>query len=80
MKKHKLTSALVRIITQISGAKGYKLFWGTQSRRYTSKQDIGAQTSYRVPGLIKGVTYYFSAKSYNDSVTSNFGNEVKYVP
>lgn len=78
-KKPQLTTALVSW-TQIANATGYRVMWGTVARQYSYVQDVGNNLSYRVPNLKKGATYYFSAKSYNRTQTSPFGNEVRYVP
>lgn len=78
-RKPKVKSALVSW-TQIADATGYKLFWGTRSKVYTYSQDVGNQTSYRVGNLIGGTNYYFSAKSYNATELTGFGNEASFRP
>lgn len=78
-KPIKIKSALVSW-TQIANATGYKLFWGTRSRVYGYSQDVGNQTNYRVGNLIGGTTYYFSAKSYNATDLTGFGNEATFRP
>lgn len=74
-----LTTALVSW-TQIANAQGYRVFWGTVSRQYSYNQDVLDTLQYRVPELVRGKTYYFSAKSFNSNQVSPFGNEVEYVP
>jgi hypothetical protein len=57
---------------------GYKLYYGTASRQYTSHIDVGPNTSYTVVGLPDGSTYYFAVTAYDlsRSVESGFSNEV----
>src|SRR5687768_7364618 len=51
---------------------GYNLYFGTTSRSYGTKINIGNQTSYTVTGLAGG-TYYFVVTAYNASgVESGF--------
>lgn len=76
-RKPKLQTATVTW-QQIANATGYKLFWGTRSKVYTYSQNVGNQLNYRVGNLVGGTTYYFSAKSYNASQESGYGNEVAH--
>ena len=56
---------------------GYKVYYGTASGEYVHCIDVGMTTSYRLDGLLEGVTYYFAATAYNNSgLESNFSNEV----
>ncbi len=61
---------------------GYKLYYGTISRNYTSNIDVGNQTSYTVSGLQGGATYYFAVTAYDSSwLESGYSNEVsKQIP
>src|SRR4051812_19669802 len=43
---------------------GYVIVYGTQTNNYPFKIDVGNQTSYAVPGLVDGVTYYFAVQAY----------------
>jgi hypothetical protein len=55
---------------------GYKLYYGTATRSYTTSLSVGNQTSYTVTGLGAG-TFYFAVTSQNASGTqSSFSNEV----
>lgn len=58
---------------------GYKLYWGTQSGKYTLLADVGNSTNEVVSDLQDGTTYYFAATAYdvqgNESV---YSNEVSY--
>jgi hypothetical protein len=63
-----------------SDTSGYKLYFGTSSRNYTTTIDVGAQTSYVVSNLQSGLTYYFAATAYTGTgVQSSFSEEVSYV-
>ncbi len=59
---------------------GYKVYWGTLSKNYSWSGDAGAQTTYTVPSLNQGATYYFAATAYDATRTeSGFSNEVTYT-
>lgn len=61
---------------------GYMLYYGQAPGSYASKIDVGRATTYTVPNLADGKTYYFSATSYDAGrVESGHSNEVsKLVP
>jgi len=44
---------------------GYKVAFGVQSGVYATEIDAGTQTTYQVPGLTGGVTYYFVVRAYD---------------
>ena len=46
---------------------GYKIYYGTASRNYTTSEDVSDTTSYTITNLDEGVTYYFAAKAYDTS-------------
>ena len=61
-----------------SDMDGYNIYVGTSPRTgtdpkicgmcgYTTKIDVGNVTTYRVPGLIQGKTYYISVTAYDTS-------------
>ena len=59
---------------------GYKVYWGTSSANYSWSADAGNQTTYAVPDLNEGATYYFAATAYDSSrVESNFSNETTHT-
>jgi uncharacterized repeat protein (TIGR02543 family) len=63
-----------------SGLTGYKIYWGTVSGNYSWSTDAGARTTYTVPSLSEGATYYFAATAYDATHTeSGFSNEVPYT-
>jgi hypothetical protein len=58
---------------------GYKIYYGKQSKTYTSAVDAGNGTSYKVTGLDDGVEYFFAVKSYSKDRTiesAGYSNEV----
>jgi hypothetical protein len=63
----------------VTGATGYRLYYGTSSGNYSSSVDAQNQTSATVSGLTDGARYYFAAKAYNSATTSGFSNEVSAV-
>jgi hypothetical protein len=55
---------------------GYKVYYGTSSRTYSSPIPLGLQTTYTVSGLAAG-TYYFAVTAFNSGgLESAFSNEV----
>ena len=59
--------------------QGYKIYYGTASRNYTTAVNAGNVTSYAVTGLSDSTTYYFTATAYNGTVESTFSGEVTYT-
>lgn len=59
---------------------GYNIYFGTSSQIYTSKLSFGNVTNATITSLADGVTYYFSATTY-DSLNreSAFCDEVVYT-
>lgn len=61
--------------------KGYKLYYGTSSRGYTSSIDVGNSTTYLISDLSEGTKYYFAATAYDICGNeSGFSNEIFYSP
>ncbi len=59
-----------------SGLGGYELHYGTKSGKYTQNADVGNVTTYQVPSLEGGVTYYFAVTSYGTGgASSSYSNE-----
>jgi len=63
----------------VSGAAGYRVYYGTTSATYTANLDAGSKTTATVTGLTDGTTYYFAVKAYAGTVTSGYSNEVSSV-
>jgi hypothetical protein len=56
---------------------GYKVYYGAASKNYGWSVDVGKVTTFTVPNLNDGVTYYFAATAYNTAkVESTFSGEV----
>ena len=49
----------------VTGAVGYKVYYGTASGNYTASVDAGAVLSKDITGLTNGQIYYFALTSYN---------------
>lgn len=60
-----------------SDLQGYRVYYGTSSRNYTTNTDVGNVTSYTVSGLATGATYYFAITALDTSGNeSGFSGEV----
>ncbi|OPX98104.1 MAG: hypothetical protein A4E58_01041 [Syntrophorhabdus sp. PtaB.Bin006] len=62
-----------------TNVKGYKIYYGTASRDYNLFIDVGDATTWTVPDLNEGATYYFAATAYNDSqppAESTYSDEI----
>src|SRR5215471_16023451 len=60
-----------------SGLAGYRLYYGTSSRTYTTSISVGLQTSYTVTNLTAGQLYYFAVTAYDGTGTETApSNEV----
>jgi hypothetical protein len=61
------------------GAAGYKIYYGTTSKNYTSVVDVGNNLTYSFADLPNGSTYYFAATAYDVShLESDYSAEVSY--
>ena len=59
---------------------GYKVHYGTTPGTYPTKVDIGNATSYTVPNLTAGATYYFAVTVYDAALNeSGYSNEISYT-
>ena len=60
-----------------SNITGYNVYYGTVSKTYTSKVNVGNFTSATLSGLNAGQTYYFAATALNSAgLESGYSNEV----
>lgn len=57
---------------------GYKVYYGTTSREYSSFIDVKKVTTYTVTGLSDGTTYYFAATAYSNAGESGYSGEVSF--
>lgn len=56
-----------------SDLAGYRVYYGNQSKAYSSPVTVGKVTSYQLSNVATGRTYYFALKAYDTS-----GNESGY--
>jgi hypothetical protein len=60
-------------------ATGYKVYYGGSSGNYTNSITVGNVTSFVIPGLADGTTYYFAATTYDGTGDeSGFSNETSF--
>jgi len=63
---------------QESDMGGYRLYYGTASRKYTASIDVSNVTNYTLADLPPWQKYYFAITAYDvDDNESKFSNEVK---
>lgn len=56
---------------------GYAVYYGTQPGTYGTSIDVGDTTTYRLDGLLEGVTYYVAVTAYDVAGNeSDFSSEV----
>jgi hypothetical protein len=66
--------------TADSSVAGYALYYGAASGHYSTRVDVGTNTTATVPGLIEGSTNYFALTAYNAAaVESPLSTEVSYL-
>jgi hypothetical protein len=63
----------------VSGATGYKVYYGTTTGIYSSNVDAKTATSQTVANLIDGTRYYFVVQAYNSTTTSAYSTEFAYT-
>ncbi len=59
---------------------GYKIYRGTNSRKYTDIFECGKNLTNVIPGQQMLVPYYYAATAYNAAGESDFGNELHVTP
>ncbi len=62
-----LNESLALSWNTVAGATGYKVYYGTVSPP-TTAVDVGPNTSYTLPGLTNGQTYYVAVSAYSQSL------------
>jgi subtilase family serine protease len=64
----------------VSTATGYNVMYGTKSGVYTTLMNAGNVTSFIIPNLLNGVTYYVAIAAINLTGSSSVSNEISAVP
>jgi len=64
----------------VTGATSYSVKYGTATGVYGTPVVVGNLTSYTVPGLTNGTTYYFVVTASNAGGTSSNSNQLSAVP
>lgn len=61
---------------------GYKVYYGTASRTYSSSKDVGNVTSTTLTGLTACTRYFISVKAYDTGglESTNYSNEISGLP
>lgn len=63
-----------------SDVAGYKIYYGTASRVYSTVVDVGRWTNCVISGLQNGITYFFTATAYDTQGNeSGFSAEISYT-
>ena len=67
--------------TPLAGVAGFKVYYGTSSKSYSSYVYVGMATTYSIEGLLPG-TYFFTVTTIDSSGNeSSFSNEAsKAIP
>jgi len=64
----------------VTGATGYKLYYGTTSGSYSTIISVGNFTLASISDLLPGVTYYFAATAVDGSGNeTNYSNQVSLI-
>jgi len=60
--------------------KGYRIYYGTDSRNYSQVIDVGKATEYTINNLRENVMYYFAVTAYDTAENeSDFSAEVSVI-
>src|SRR5262245_58135776 len=60
---------------------GYKLYYGPTSGGYTTNIPLGKVTTYTIPNLVNGATYFFALTAVNsNAVESPYSTELRFPP
>ena len=76
-------SAQIKIAWSANGEtdlEGYRVYWGTAPRTYGTSVDVGNVTTYTIPNLTAGQTYYIGVTAHDTAQNqSGYSNEVSGV-
>jgi len=66
----------------VSGAQGYRVYWGTSPGSYPNSRDAGSSTRYDLDSLplADDTTYYFTVTAYNSAGESGYATPLSYSP
>jgi hypothetical protein len=77
---YNLTLAWSRNSSRSPEVAGYRVYYGTASKKYTNNIAVGNVATYVVSGLSTGVPYFFAITAYNtNGLESLFSKEFSYV-
>jgi len=66
--------------TSLKDLAGYKIYYGTSSKNYSQKINVGNVTTDKISNLTSGNTYYFAVTAYDESGNeSKLSNEVSIL-
>ncbi len=58
---------------------GYKVYFGTKTRNYSSVKDVGNNTQYNLNILNREKKYYLAVTAYNNTSESPYSEEISYT-
>src|SRR3989338_2316522 len=64
----------------VTGATGYRIYYGTAAGQYGTPVSVGNTTSSSVTGLTNGTKYYFAISAVNTGSESGKSNEANATP
>lgn len=66
----------------VSGAQGYRVYWGTTLGNYPNSRDAGSATQYNLDSLplADETTYYLTVTAYNSAGESGYATPLIYSP
>jgi hypothetical protein len=77
---YNLTLAWSRNSSRSPEVAGYRVYYGTTSKKYTDNIAVGNVATYVVSGLTAGVPYFFAITAYNtNGLESLLSKEFRYV-
>jgi hypothetical protein len=64
----------------VSGAQGYRVYWGTSAGNYPNSVDAGSATQYNLSNLplADKTTYYLTVTAYNSAGESGYASPLSY--
>lgn len=64
----------------VSGAQGYRVYWGTSRGNYPNSRDAGSSTRYNLDSLplADNTSYYLTVTAYNSAGESGYAAPLGY--